>query len=402
MPMSRESDDPINLCSKPYAAPRQPTIAHAPPIYLSSVYRCASPEQANDILGGDEAGFVYARDGHPNGEMLAAKCRLLHAAERAVVASSGMAAMATALIAYSKTGDHLVVSEQLYGRSLLLLDAEAGRLGIRTTRADTCDLSAVQAALTGRTRLIVVETISNPTLRVCDIAALAELAERRGALLLVDNTFASPVLCRPHSLGAHLVLESLTKIMNGHSDVILGLLTGGGPHFDAAGWPRVTSVLSTWGWASSPFDCYLALRGLSTLAMRADCGSRNAMALAEWLAAQPAVDAVHYPGLASHADHALAQRQFGERFGAMLTFNLRGGIDAATAFIRGASDVPFCPSLGELSTTLSHPASTSHRALSVEQRAKLAITDGTIRLSVGVETIDYLRDALGAGLAAIR
>lgn len=376
------------------------TEPHSPPIYLSSVYRCETPAQADNLLGGQEAGYVYARDGHPNADLLAEKCRALHAADRAAIAASGMAAMSLALLAHLKSGDHVVVSQQLYGKSLVLLETETARLGITSTRVDTCDLAAIEQAMTKQTKLVVVETITNPILRVTDLAAVAAIAHRHGAALLVDNTFAGPVICRPHGFGADFVLESLTKSMNGHSDVVLGLLTG-----TKAVWNRVPAVSSAWGLTSSPFDCWLALRGLSTLAVRAERASENALAIARFLSTQPQVAAVHYPGLESHPDHALAKRQFesrnDSRYGSMVTITLRGDRAAADAFIAAANDVPFCPSLGELSTTLSHPASTSHRALTESQRAPLGITGGTLRLSIGIESPEHIQSALAAGLAAI-
>ncbi len=396
---------PDDVCPRPTIVPStstqpqstqpQPTQPLSPPIHLSSVYRCQSPEQADRLLGGDDEGYVYARDGHPNADMLADKCRELHAADHAAIAATGMAAMSLALLAHLKSGDRAVVSQQLYGKSLTLLEDESARLGIVSTRVNTCDLAAVRAAMTERTRLVVVETISNPILRVSDLSALAEIAHRGGAALLVDNTFAGPVVCRPHDFDADFVLESLTKSMNGHSDVVLGLLCG-----KAAVWQRVPAALSAWGFASSPFDCWLALRGLSTLAIRAERACANAMATAQWLTTQHQVEAVHYPGLPTHPDHDLARRQFGQRFGSIVTIALRGGRAAADAFIAAARDVPFCPSLGELSTTLSHPASTSHRGHSESQRASLGITGGTLRLSIGIETPDHIRAAIATGLAA--
>lgn len=374
-----------------------PARPHAAPIYLSSVYECSDPAQADAMLGGKQSGYVYARDGHPNADMLADKCRQLHGTQRAAITSSGMSALALALLSQVSPGDHLVVSNQLYGRSHALLCGEASRLGIASTVVDTCDLNAVRRAMTPKTRLVVAETISNPLLRVADLAALAEVAGASGAALLADNTFAGPVICRPHDLGATWIMESLTKTMNGHSDVVLGLLCG-----PESQWQRVPGVQSTWGLAASPFDCWLALRGLGTLAVRMERACDNALAVAEFLSGASAVEQVHYPGLSTHPDHALARRQFGDRFGSIVTFALRGGTPAATAFITAAHDIPFCPSLGELSTTLSHPESTSHRALSAEQRAALGITGGTIRLSVGIESSGAIIEALERGLAGVR
>ena len=241
--------------------------------------------------------------------------------------------------------------------------------------------------------MIVAETISNPSLRVADIPALGEIAASANAALLIDNTFATPVLCQQLHCGADLVLESVTKMMNGHSDLVLGLLCG-----QEANWLRVPTTLSVWGLASSPFDCWLAMRGLATLHLRIERTSQNALQAAEFLARQPQVERVDYPGLAAHVDHALAVRLLNDRFGSIVTVHLRGGRAAADAFIKNAKEIPFCPSLGEVSTTLSHPESTSHRGLSAEQRLELGISGGTVRLSDGIESFEHIHAALAQGL----
>jgi len=252
--MNRRADD---LCPRPERLPLPSTESHSPPICLSSVYECRDPEHADALLSGRQQGYVYLRDGHPNADLLADKCRELHGTERAAIAGSGMAAMALLLLSQLEAGDHLLVSDQLYGRTATLLVDEAARYGIASTVVDPYDLDAVRAAMSPKSRLIVVETISNPLLRVADLAALAELAHRGGAALVADNTLAGPAVCRPRELGVDWVIESITKSMNGHSDVVLGLLCG-----PADRWERVPGVLSTWGLASAPFDCWLALRGL--------------------------------------------------------------------------------------------------------------------------------------------
>jgi cystathionine beta-lyase/cystathionine gamma-synthase len=360
------------------------------------VYRCDDPEQADALLAGRLSGYVYARDGHPNADMLADKCRQLYGTERAAIAGSGMAALALLVLSQLKPRDHVVVSNQLYGRSTTLLVDEARRFGIEHSLVDACELAAVDAAITPRTRLVIVETISNPLLRVADLAALAELAHRKGAALVADNTLAGPAVCRPRELGADWVIESITKSMNGHSDVTLGLLCG-----PTQAWERVPAVLATWGLASAPFDCWLALRGLSTLGVRAERACANALATAQHLAKSPHVAAVYYPGLAEHPDHAVARRQFGDRFGSLVTFTLRDGLAAARNFMVAARQIPFCPSLGELNTTLSHPQSTSHRGMPEPARAALGITGGTIRLSVGIEAAETVVRAVEEGLAAL-
>jgi cystathionine beta-lyase/cystathionine gamma-synthase len=298
-----------------------------------------------------------------------------------------------------KQGDHVIASDQLYGRSLTLLTKESARLGIENSVVNTNDPAATAAAFRPTTKMLVVETITNPLLRVSDIAGLAAMAHAHDAKLLVDNTFASPVICRPLTLGADLVMESLSKFMNGHGDVVLGMLCGQAEH-----WGRVPSVASTFGITAAPFECWLAGRGLGTLHLRMERASDNALRVADFLYdlwQHRRIEAVYYPGLTGHPDHAIAVRQFSRQFGPMVTFTLPGGREAATRFIKAAENIPFCPSLGELCTTLSHPESTSHRGLSAEQRTSLGITGGTIRLSIGTESPEFILDALKQAMDAI-
>ncbi len=390
------ADRPDEICPRIDEPPPQPTRPAAAPIYPASVHVCESTDQAEGLLAGSLPGYVYQRDGHPNADLFGEKCRQLHGAERVAVASSGMAALALAVLSQLETGDHIVVSNQLYGRSSLLLQQESARLGIESTEVDTCNLHETAEAFHVKTRLLVVETIANPLLRVADIASLAELCHSHGAKLLVDNTFATPVLCRPMSLGADFVLESVSKIMNGHSDVMLGVLCG-----REKDWERVPLVLSAWGLASSPFDCWLAARGLATLHLRVQRAAENAARAADFLRGESKVERVEFPGLPEHPDHALARRQFDGGFGYVVTFHLRGGRAAADAFIAAAKRIPFCPSLGETATTLSHPESTSHRGMSPRDRQSLGITGGTIRLSCGLESSDSVIEALVEGLSAL-
>jgi cystathionine beta-lyase/cystathionine gamma-synthase len=385
-----QSDD---ICPRMDSLPAQTTQPAANPIYPASVYVCEGTDQAQSLLEGGTAGYVYQRHGHPNADVLAEKCRELHGAERAAIASSGMAALAAILLSQLKQGEHIVASNQLYGASSLLLTQESNRLGINCNEVDTCDLDATKKAIRPETRMIVVETIANPRLRVADIAALANLAHQHEAKLLADNTFATPMVCRPLEHGADFVLESISKMMNGHSDVMLGLICG-----NEADWERMPLVLSAWGLASSPWDCWLAARGLATMHLRMERAMRNAQLAAEYLSKQQAVEQVDYPGLPEHPDHEIAKRQLSGGFGNVVTFRLVGGRPAADRFISAAKQIPFCPSLGEVSTTLSHPQSTSHRGLSEKQRDELGITGGTIRLSVGTESSEFVLDALREGL----
>ena len=371
-----------------------------PPIYQIVAYECDSTEQASARLGAEEPGYVYSRDGHPNATALAEKCKRLHHADHAVIANGGQSAAALAMMAQLKSGDHVLLSNRLYGGTSRMFGVEAARLGVTSTRVEVCDLNAVHAAMRPNTKMVVVETISNPLLRVADLQALAEITHAGshpdGAVLLVDNTFASPMMCRPLELGADLVIESMTKIMNGHGDVICGMMCG-----KDSTWGDTTSLLAVWGWTSSPMECWLVDRGLSTLYVRQKLACENALHVAQVASDMSGVSRVDYPGLQSHPDHEVALRQFTSTipnqpawFGAMVSIHLEGGTAAADAFISRAKQIPFCSTLGELHTTLSHPASTSHRNLTPEERAELGISDGTIRLSIGLESAEFIESAI--------
>jgi cystathionine beta-lyase/cystathionine gamma-synthase len=365
-----------------------------PPLYQSAVYTLPDLDVLDRIMSGEAPGFIYARDAHPNGRMLADQLAAVEGASWAVVCGSGMGAITAALVATARQGDHIVASNRLYGKTTVLLGQELANYGVQTTFVDISDLAQVRAALEKPSKLLLVETVSNPLLRVCDVEALADLAHEHDCLLLVDNTFATPVLCRPLDLGADLVVESLTKMIGGHSDVTLGLICGNVELF-----AQIDQVVSVWGLACHPFDCWLAARGLATLSLRIRAASANAAALADWLAKQSGVASVIYPGRADHPDHALASRLLHDRFGNMLCFELRGGRDAVNRFLRQASSIPFSPSLGHTTTTCSHPATTSHRNVSPAERKRQGIGDGLIRLSVGVEDLDMIQAEMAKGLA---
>lgn len=387
-----------DICPRYELDPPRGTTPAAPPIYLASVYQCESIEQADAILGGKAPGYVYLRDGQPNADYLAERCRKLHGAAKASVTSTGMSALSLAFIATLKPGDHVLYSKFLYGKTIALLTGQLQTWGIASTAVDITDLDAVRSAVTKQTKLLLAETIANPLLHVADLAALAEIASASGAKLLIDNTFATPLVCRPHEFGADLVMESLTKMMSGHADVLLGLLTSRHPADDG-----LNRLSSTWGLTPGAFECWLADRGLVTMHLRVDRACSNAQAAAEFLTTHPAVAKVSYPGLKTHAQHDLARKQFADgsgtmRFGTMVAFELKGGLPAASKFITNASRIPFCPSLGDATTTLSHPVSTSHRSFTPAQLSDQGITGGTIRLSVGVESPEFVKEILAEGL----
>jgi cystathionine beta-lyase/cystathionine gamma-synthase len=366
-----------------------------PPLYQSAVYTLPDLDALDRIYNAEAPGFIYARDAHPNARALAADLARLENAAWAVVCGSGMSALTAAVLACVQQGDRVLASHRLYGRTTTLLVQELARFGVRTSLVDVCQLDQVAEALKQPARLLIVETLSNPLLRVADVPALTHLCHNSGCQVLVDNTFATPILYRPLEDGADFVVESLTKLMGGHSDVTLGLVCGRGDQE-----PTVSQTVSIWGLMSSPFECWLAHRGLATLPLRCHAACANAAILADWLAEQPGVSSVVYPGRRDHPDHELAGRLLGGRFGNMLCFELAGGREAVNRLMHSAPAIPFSPSLGHTGTTLSHPGTTSHRYVSPAERRRQNITDGLLRLSVGLEPVEEIKAALRAGLTS--
>jgi cystathionine beta-lyase/cystathionine gamma-synthase len=363
------------------------------PLYQSSVYTLPDLDALDRIMNAEEPGFIYARDGHPNARHLAAQIAQLEGAAWGVVCGSGMAAISAILLSLLQQGDRIVASNRLYGRTAQLFAQEFSRYGVQTTFVDTSDLQLVAQALDQPARLVFIETMSNPLLRLVDLVGLVRLAKERNSLVVVDNTFATPVLCRPLELGADLVMESLTKMIGGHSDITLGALCGNGELL-----PQVSQVVSIWGLAANPFDCWLAERGLTTLPLRMRAASANAAQVADWLAGQPGVARVVYPGRPDHPDHDLARRLLDGGFGNMLCFELRGGRDAVNHFLHKAHGIPFSPSLGNTTTTVSHPGTTSHRYTSPAEKRRQGISDGLVRVSIGVEDVEHIQKVMAKGL----
>ncbi|MBS0458406.1 MAG: cystathionine gamma-synthase [Proteobacteria bacterium] len=360
--------------------------AVTPPIVLSSNFSFAGFEKKRT--------YDYTRSGNPTRDLLGAALAELEGGAGAVVTATGMGACTLALNALLSPDDSVVVPHDCYGGCWRLFDALARKQHFRVLTVDFNDAHALARALAERPKLVWIETPSNPLLRITDIRAVAEAAHAVGALVLADNTFLSPALQRPLELGADLVLHSTTKYINGHSDVVGGALI--------AKDSELAATLGWWGNAlgltGSPFDSFLTLRGLRTLDARLRVHQENATALAEALAAHPAVAAVHYPGLLDHPGHALATRQqYG--YGAMLGVELRGGTPVVRAFLDGLQYFTLAESLGGVESLIAHPATMTHAAMSAAARAVAGISDGLLRLSVGIENADDLLADLAAALA---
>jgi cystathionine beta-lyase/cystathionine gamma-synthase len=391
MPANQQSSHPATVCARAPSPALSTSRPLVPPVELSVVYCPADLDHVDALSDGRAEGFIYARDGHPNAAQLAAKMARLEGGEAGLVCASGMGAIGSVFLSLLSQNDHALVARGTYGKTTALVTRQLPRWGIGHDFFDAADVSSLRSRLTPNTRLVFVETISNPLLRVADLDGLAAAARDAGVPLLVDNTFA-PLICRPIERGATLVAHSATKMIGGHSDLTLGVLVGPRQYIDP-----IRTVASTLGQTGNPFESWLAMRGLATLSVRMDRASRNARDLAGRFEAHPNVNRTFYPGLESHPEFALAARLFEGGSGAMVTIDL-GSRGRAESFIRALTTIPFAPSLGDVQTTLSHPATTSHRGQDEAQLAQQGMTPGMVRISVGLEDPEDLWAEFGEAL----
>ncbi len=360
------------------------TRPEVPPIYQTSVFTFKDIDQVDEVLTNNK-GYIYSRYNNPNREMLAQTLAELAQAERAVTTASGMGAIAAALLASVKAGETVLASNEVYGGTYTLLTRDLPDLGINVKFVDVLDHDQVKQHLSSEVKVLYLETITNPTMKVADLELLISLAHQYDAKVIVDNTFASPYVCQPISLGADVVVHSLTKYINGHSDVTAGVVLS-----DKQFCEIVNEKVKSYGASLAPFDAWLVLRGIKTLSLRMERTCENALNIAQWLEHQPPVGNINYPGLTRHPAHSIAQKQFNRGFGGMLSFEIKGGLAAANSFIRNLKLVEYVPSLAGVATTLLHPVSTSHRPMPEAKRLELGITDGLIRLSVGIEPLEEI------------
>jgi len=374
-----------------------PTRAVATPIFHTSAFRFQDADEGAAMFAGMQAGDVYTRWSNPSVTELEVKVASLEGAEEGLAAASGMAAIAAVVLAALQSGDHAVVDVGSYSATNTLFAAELPRHGISATFVDTGDLAAVEAALQPNTRLIYTETPGNPALKIVDLAALAHFARARGLRTICDSTFASPYVQRPVTLGIDVVVHSATKYLGGHGDVIAGVAAG--PH----AWMHEakTRILRTYGGVLSPFSAFLVARGIATLALRVERHCTNALAVARVLAEHPAVAHVAYPGLPSHPRHEVAARQMTGGFGGMIAFEVRGGVAAGRTLMGAVRLATLAVSLGDARTLICHPASMTHSSIPAAARQAGGISDGLIRLSVGIEDVDDIIADLIQALAAV-
>ena len=368
---------------------------HSEALFLTSSYVFANAAEAAARFSGDQPGNVYSRYTNPTVRTFEERIAALEGAEQAVATSSGMAAILSTCMAFLKSGDHLVCSRDVFGTTTVLLNKYLSKMGVETTFVPVTDLALWKQSIRPETKLLFLETPSNPLCEVADITALAELARAEDVLFVVDNCLCTPALQKPLALGADLVIHSATKYLDGQGRCLGGVVCGRSELVD-----EVLSFIRSAGPTMSPFNAWVFLKGLETLRLRMDAHSVNAQLLAEWLQRQPAVEQVFYAGLPDHPGHQLAARQQ-RGFGGVLSFRVRGGREQAWKVIDSTRILSLTANLGDAKTTIIHPATTTHGRLNDQQKKASGITENLIRVAVGLEDIEDIKNDLLHGLTAI-
>ena len=369
-----------------------PTGAHSMPIYQTSTFVFDDADQGARRFRKEEKGYIYSRLGNPNTDALGEKVAILEGAEAGLTTASGMAAVTNVILAAAQPGDHIVVDETVYGGTHYLIEDEIRKLGIKITRCDASNPEKVEEAITSDTKLVLVESPANPTLKVINIRKIADITKTSEALLCVDNTFLTPYMQNPIALGADIVLHSATKYISGHGDVVAGLLVSTSDFI-----AKAYKIATSYGWTMSPFNAWLLLRGIKTLALRTDKQSDNAIQIAKWLEKNPKVETVFYPFLPSSPYYELAKMQQ-KKGGGMISFEMKGGYDAGKNLMNSVELHTLAVSLGDCDSLIQHPASMTHAGMSVESLKEAHITPGLVRISVGIEHVNDLIEDLDRAL----
>ena len=367
---------------------------HSVPIFTTSSYVFKNAEQASLRFTGQQSGNIYSRFTNPTVSAFQERLALMEQGERCLAFASGMAAIMAVGMGILQAGDHVVCSRGVFGNTVLMFQNYFGKFGVSTDFVSLTDMAAWSSAIKPNTRMLFLETPSNPLTEIADLKALADLAHQHDCLLVVDNCFCTPVLQKPLTLGADIVVHSATKYIDGHGRCVGGAVVANNDIIEKQIYP----YLRTGGATMSPFNAWVFLSGLETLSLRMKAHCDNAHALAEWLVQQPHVSKVHYPGLTSHAQHELAKRQQ-SHFGGIVSFEVTGGKEQAWRLIDTTQMLSITANLGDVKTTITHPATTTHGRLTPEARAAAGISDGLIRISVGLENIEDIKRDLQSGLA---
>ncbi len=366
------------------------------PIYQTSTFIFKDADHGARCFSGEDDGYIYTRIGNPTIHALETMVADLESGSTGIATSSGMAAVNTLYMALLSKGDHIVSSAAVYGPSRVVMEQHWSRFGVESTYVNTANIDEVKAAIRPNTKMIYVETPANPTMDITDLEACAKLAHDNGALLVVDNTFSSPYLQRPLELGADAVFHSMTKFLNGHADIVAGMIVTREKELGK----KLRSMMINLGCNMDPHQAYMVLRGIKTLGIRVERSQQSAMQIARFLEAHPKVEWVKYPGLESHPQHELAKKQM-HGFGSMISFELKGGLEAGKVLMNNVQVAILAVSLGGVETLIQHPASMTHSKVSHDAKLKAGITDGLVRYSVGIEDVEDLLEDLKQGLDRI-
>lgn len=374
---------------------RTPESEHSDPLFFTSSYVFRTAADAAATFAGDQPGNVYSRYTNPTVHSFEERIAALEGGEQAVATSTGMSAILATVMSLCSAGDHVLVSKSVFGSTISLFEKYFKRFGVQVDYVALAELSGWNAAIKPNTKLLFVESPSNPLAELVDIAALAEIAHAKGAMLVVDNCFCTPALQQPLRMGADVVVHSATKFIDGQGRAMGGVVVGRSEQMK-----EVVGFLRTAGPSLSPFNAWLFLKGLETLNIRMRAHCQNALELAQWLEQQDGIEKVHYAGLESHPQHDLAKRQQ-KAFGAVVSFEVKGGKDGAWRFIDATRLISITANLGDTKTTITHPGTTSHGRLSTQEREAAGIRDSLIRVAVGLEDVADLKADLARGLAAL-
>ncbi len=366
------------------------------PIYQTSTFIFDNAEHGARCFSGEDDGYIYTRIGNPTVNALETLVADLESGVAGIATSSGMAAVNTVYMSLLSKGDHMVSSAAVYGPSRVVMEQHWARFGVESSFVDTSDIEQVKNAIKPNTKMLYIETPANPTMDITDLKACVEIAHEKGILVVVDNTFSSPYLQRPIELGVDVVLHSMTKFLNGHADIVAGIIITK----DAALGAKLRSMMVTLGCNIDPHQAYMVIRGIKTLGIRIERSQESAMKIARFLENHPKVEWVRYPGLESHPQHELAKRQM-DGFGSMISFSLKGGLEAGKMLMDNVKLCLLAVSLGGVETLIQHPASMTHSKVSHEAKLKAGITDGLVRFSVGIEDADDLIDDLSQALDCV-
>lgn len=366
------------------------------PIYQSSTFEFESAEEGARCFNGESSGYIYTRLGNPTINVLERTVADLEKGFGGIATSSGMGAVSTIYMALLNKGDHIVSSDAVYGPSRGLMEDHFSRFGVESTYIDTSNLDNIKKAIKPNTKVLYIETPANPTIGITDIKECSEIAKKHGLILVVDNTFSSPYLQRPIEFGADVVFHSVTKFINGHADVVGGIIVAKTEEL----YKKIRSMMILMGCNMDPHQAYLVIRGLKTLSIRVERAQQNAMKIAEYLEKHPKIEWIKYPGLKSHPQHELAKKQM-DGFGAMISFGLKGGLEAGKILMNNVKVAILAVSLGGVETLIEHPASMTHSKVSAEDKKKAGISDGLVRYAVGIEDVEDLIADLEQALAKV-